>query len=237
MGANPVAAFQGLRAVLFDAGDTLIHMPRGPEETLQEACRHWGLSISPEQARGACQQSERYYSRYYLGYRGDQGPFWRHFHAEALAYLGLDDPDGSKADYLSHIFGRVGIWVAFPEAEAMCRRLHGMGLRLGVVSNGPSTTHDLLSQNGLLPFLDTVVTSQELGIQKPDPAIFVLALERLGVVAREALFVGDLYDVDILGARAAGVAGVLIDRRGDSGRVDCPVIDSLEGLIPLIAEG
>lgn len=223
-----------LRAVLFDAGGTLIYMPRNPEETLQEVCRQWGLSVSTEEARQACRRSERYYSQHYLSYRGDQGEFWRRFHGEALRVLGIEDPTGEKADYLSHVFGRAGVWLAFPEAAPVCERLRSMGLRLGVVSNGPTTTCDLLSQNGLLAHFDVVVASQALGIQKPNPRIFVAALEKLRVSPREALFVGDLYEVDVVGARAAGIPGVLIDRRHSAIEVDCPVIRSLEELVPLV---
>ncbi len=223
-----------LRAVLFDAGNTIIYMPRSPEEMLQEVCRQWGVPISLGAAREACQQAERYYARHYLGYRGDQGEFWRRFHAEALRHLGIDDPDGNRSNHLSHVFGRDGVWVAYPEAAGVCRQLRSAGLKLGVVSNGSTNTGDLLSQSGLLSFFDVVVASQEVGVQKPDPRIFAVALERLGVLPREALFVGDLYDVDILGALAAGLSAVLIDREQRRARADCPVIRNLEELIPLI---
>lgn len=224
----------GIRAVLFDAGDTLIYMPNNPETTLQEVCRQWGLVVSDEDARRACRQSERYYSQHYLTYKGDHGEFWRRFHGEGLRSLGIDDPTGEKADYLSHIFGRQGVWLAFPDAASVCQQLRSMGLKLAVVSNGPNTTSDLLAQSGLLPYFDLVVASQDLGIQKPDPRIFLFALDKLGVSSQEALFVGDLFDVDVLGAKAAGINAVMIDRHSPNARADCPVIRNLEELIPLI---
>ncbi len=223
------------RAVLFDAGDTLIYMPRTPEEILLELCRQIGASISLEQAAEAYLASERYYSEHYLGYAGDPGEFWHRYHGEALRCLGIEDPFGEKADFLSHGFGGAGVWQPFPEAVSVCRSLRAMGFRLGVVSNGPDAVDRLLSQAGLRPFLDVVVASQSAGVEKPDPRIFEMALERLGIPARDALFVGNLYEVDVVGARTAGLAPVVIDRRDHPESRDCPVIRSLEELIPLVS--
>ncbi|MGI5835613.1 MAG: HAD family hydrolase [Chloroflexota bacterium] len=223
-----------IRAVLFDAGDTLIQMPRNPALTLQEVCRQWGLVVSLEDAGRAYRRSERYYSLHYLTYKGDLGEFWRRFHGEALLSLGIDDPTGEQADYLSHVFGKEGVWAAFPEAASVCQQLQTMGMKLAVVSNGPNNTSDLLAQCGLLHYFDLVVASQALGIQKPDPRIFSFALDRLGVSPQEALFVGDLYEVDVVGARAAGIDAVMIDRHGKITQADCPIISSLDRLIPMV---
>lgn len=222
------------RAVLFDAGNTLIHMPQTAEETLMELCHQLGAFIGLDAARGACHLCELYYARNYLGYTGDPGAFWLQYHGEALRYLRIDDPGGQKAAFLSCSFGQVGIWQAYPEAERVCSCLRAMGFRLGVVSNGPTTVVDLLSQAGLLPFFDTVIASQAIGIEKPDPRIFQEALKRMGLPAGEALFVGDLYDVDVLGARSAGMQAVLIEREGGGDGRDCAVVRTLDELIPLV---
>ena len=223
-----------LRAVLFDAGNTLIYMPHTPEEMLQRLCGEFGVAVTLDQARAAYLASQRYYAENYLGYVGDQGQFWRRYHAEALRVLGIEDPTGEKANYLSVQSGAPGVWQPYPEAESVCRRLRSMGLKLGVVSNGPDTVVQMLSQTGLLPFFETVVASQSVGVEKPDPRIFEFALQRIGVVPWETLFVGDIYEVDVVGARAAGIAGVLIDRQGERGECDCPVVRSLAELIPLV---
>ncbi len=222
-----------LRAVLFDVGGTLLHMPRAAEEILAELCLRMGLAISPDEARAACRASERFYSRHYLGYTGNQGSFWHRYHSAALEQLGIEDPDGKRAEYLSHGFGREGVWRAYPDAPRVCERLRAAGIRLAAVSNGPATVRDLLEQAGLLPFFDAVLASQALGIEKPDPRVFQAALEAVGVDAGEAVFVGDLYDVDVVGARAAGIVPVLIDRGGGPAR-DCMTVRSLEELPALV---
>jgi putative hydrolase of the HAD superfamily len=78
-----------------------------------------------------------------------------------------------------------------------------------------------LEAHGLAALVDFVIDSSEVGVEKPDPRIFALGLARGGVAASEAAYVGDLYSVDVLGARAAGLAAVLIDPRGYWGPRDC----------------
>jgi len=63
--------------------------------------------------------------------------------------------------------------------------------------------------------LPLVIDSTEVGVEKPDPRIFQIALDRMGVSAADALYVGDLYEVDVVGARAAGLDVVLLDANGE----------------------
>jgi len=89
------------------------------------------------------------------------------------------------------------------------KTLRSQGLKLGIVTNGPtvwqSTKIDALR---LSPFFDTIVISGSEGVEKPDPRIFALALERCGVVAAESMFVGDHPVADIEGAKNAGLIPV-----------------------------
>ena len=103
------------------------------------------------------------------------------------------------------------LWSSVPtETRDALRRLQAAGLRLGVVSNSEGRVHEALDAAGLREFFDAVVDSGLVGIEKPDPRIFHIALEELGVRPEEAIYVGDLYDVDVLGARAAGIDAVLL---------------------------
>ena len=89
-------------------------------------------------------------------------------------------------------------------------RLKAAGFLLGVVSNSEGRVEEALAAAGLRQFFDVVVDSARVGIEKPDPRIFQAALEALSVSAEEALYVGDLYEVDILGAQSAGIDAVLL---------------------------
>jgi putative hydrolase of the HAD superfamily len=109
-------------------------------------------------------------------------------------------------------------------------RLHGAGLRLAVISNANGTVRRLLERLGFLGFFDQVLDSAVEGVEKPDPRIFRRALERLGASAQEALFVGDLYHVDVVGGRAAGMRVVMVDEADLYGSADCARVRSLAQL-------
>ena len=105
-----------------------------------------------------------------------------------------------------------------PEALGSLRE---QGLRLLVVSNSDGTVERGLAEVGLRRHLDAVIDSALVGFEKPDPRIFLHALECAGVSGRHALHVGDLYHADVTGARAAGVNAVLLDPFDDWEGVDC----------------
>ena len=119
-----------------------------------------------------------------------------------------------------------------PGALAGLRRL---GLRLAVVSNSNGTLRAKLARLGLDASFDLMIDSCEVGVEKPDPGIFTLALERLGVSAGAALHVGDFYHIDVVGARAAGVDAWLIDAGGLYADADCPRFPSLAAVATTLA--
>jgi putative hydrolase of the HAD superfamily len=99
-------------------------------------------------------------------------------------------------------------------AVALLQRLHGR-VRIGIVSN------NLLAEQvekirccGFERFVDALVVSEDVGVAKPDPRIFLIALERLGCEPGEALMVGDSWSADVLGARAAGLRGIWFNPHG-----------------------
>ena len=99
--------------------------------------------------------------------------------------------------------------------------LRASGRTLVVVSNSDGTVEEGLEALGLRQHLHHVVDSAVIGVEKPDPAIFRHALAAAGCRAEATLHVGDLYAVDVLGARAAGIEAVLLDPYGDWPDVDC----------------
>jgi putative hydrolase of the HAD superfamily len=105
-------------------------------------------------------------------------------------------------------------FVAYDDAAPALARGRAPGTLLGVVRNWGISLHDVLRATGLQAMLDAVVTSAEVGHSKPDPAIFAAALERARVRPEEAVHIGDSLEEDVLGARAAGIEGVLLDRGG-----------------------
>jgi len=109
-------------------------------------------------------------------------------------------------------------------------RFRSAGLRLAAVSNSNGTLRRLFDRLGFTPAFEVILDSRVEGVEKPDPRIFHIALERLGAPAGSALHVGDFYNVDVVGARAAGVRPVLVDEAGLYPDADCPRVHSLAGL-------
>ena len=104
-----------------------------------------------------------------------------------------------------------------PQAVPCLRRLRSASIRTGVLSNFDHYphVHALLATAGLAPLLDAVVVSGEVGLKKPDPRIFQLALQRIGTEASRTVFVGDHPDQDFAGAQAAGLHPVLLQRSAE----------------------
>jgi HAD superfamily hydrolase (TIGR01509 family) len=120
-------------------------------------------------------------------------------------------------------------------AEAL-DRLRGAGLRLAVVSNSDGRVEEALTAAGIRDHFEVVLDSALIGVEKPDPAIFRAALSALGVAPEEALYVGDLYDVDVVGARAAGIEAVLLVPHAAAGP-ECRRVESLVALADDLLSG
>ncbi|HKT60325.1 MAG TPA: HAD-IA family hydrolase, partial [Gemmatimonadales bacterium] len=135
-------------------------------------------------------------------------------------------------ELLTQVHAEQHLWcdVAADAHEALARLRHA-GLKLGIVSNSDGRVEEALVAAGLRPYFDVVVDSTLAGVEKPDPAIFRAALDALGVAAAEALYVGDLYEVDVVGANAAGIPAVLLAPPGAPRPLGCAVVGSLRALV------
>ena len=124
--------------------------------------------------------------------------------------------------------------VAFPEVTPAVRLARGTGAGVGVLSNFSYLLPLILEDLGLLHPFDVVVFSAEVGVEKPDPAIFLEALRVAGVEPRNAALIGDTYDEDVLGARSANMKVVLLDRSGRNHHDDVPVARDLIEAVKLL---
>ncbi len=110
---------------------------------------------------------------------------------------------------------RRNFWSLVPEGlfEAL-GRARASGVRIAVISNSEGFLEEILVDRGMLDLFDLVVDSGVVGVEKPDPAIFQIALDRMGIDASRALHLGDTYATDVVGARAAGIRVALVDPYG-----------------------
>jgi putative hydrolase of the HAD superfamily len=120
---------------------------------------------------------------------------------------------------------------AAPGARETLEVLAQRGYRLGVVSNADGRVRRLLEDAGLATHLEIILDSAHVGVEKPDPRIFLAATEDLGLPPSSCAYIGDVYEIDILGARSAGLRAILI---GASPAPD-PVerVETLAGLLEL----
>jgi putative hydrolase of the HAD superfamily len=120
-----------------------------------------------------------------------------------------------------------------PAAGAALAAARDARLVTGVISNSNGSIEPLLTSLGFRPYLDHVLDSGVVGVEKPDPRIFRMALDRAGVAAHEAVFVGDLYSIDVCGARAAGLSAILLDPGACWGTRDCDAVPDVAAAVSL----
>jgi putative hydrolase of the HAD superfamily len=131
--------------------------------------------------------------------------------SRALDAVGFDGHRQSAIAAMADAWVRVG-WELYPDVLPALSTLRAAGYRIGVVSNWTATLELTLAQVGLAEQFDIVACSAVVGAMKPDPRIFQYALGALDLEPPSALYVGDHYEVDVLGARNAGMEAVLIVR-------------------------
>jgi putative hydrolase of the HAD superfamily len=224
----------GIRAVFFDLGGTLLVMRRDRifRRVLSEEDREaslerihsaymdaesWWLTaygdkvLTPEQTREAYRElDERTFASLYP----DED------HAEALRVSKLVRKRWPELE------SEIPLEL-YPDVEPTLTKLANDGYFLGLISNAPPDTARVVDVLGLRRYLGSVVISGDVGYSKPHPEIFRIALREAGVNPVDAIHVGDFYEADIIGARNAGIKGLLIDREGSPSALDCPRMKSL----------
>jgi HAD superfamily hydrolase (TIGR01509 family) len=124
-----------------------------------------------------------------------------------------------------------------PDVEPALEALHALGLTLAIVSNANGVVHRALERAGLAGYFDAVCDSCIEGIEKPDPRFFQVVLARAGSRAETTMHVGDLYHVDVVGARRAGIRAMLLDPHDLYRGFDVDRVNSLTDLVSLLSTG
>jgi HAD superfamily hydrolase (TIGR01549 family) len=214
-----------IRAILFDAGGTLIHVDG------ERFCEAAGLAYLPAAFLKAEFEAAAAVRALVLENPGstdaERLPV---FLDRLLEALGVVDARERRAasGRIAEEHRRANLWSgAAPGARETLDALAARGYRMGVVSNADGRVRKLLENTGLADRLEIVLDSALVGMEKPDPRIFVAAADELGVPAADCAFVGDIYEIDIVGARAAGMRAILIGA--------CPAPEDVERVDSLTA--
>jgi len=227
--------------VFFDFGGTLVEPLRSVEEMWRDVVRKVGLPIDPEALVRAQREADARFAPMLYDYHGRMRDYWRLYDGFILERVGLSPADGRPPAAIAELEDRIDrafkdmlLSRPFPETHEVLAALRTKGHRLGIISNATEDLLDRLAALGLAGYFDTVTYSQEARAEKPDPAIFRLALRRAGCAPGEALHVGDRIDADVAGARAAGITPVLVDRHDGAPEADCLRIRDLREIPHLL---
>jgi putative hydrolase of the HAD superfamily len=199
-----------IRAVLLDALGTLVEL-RAPWPVLVAELASRGASVTEEEARAALLAEMAYYRVHHDEATGERELEALRDRCTEVLRGALPEPAREVDDLRGALLASLR-FEPYPEVPGVLEELGRMRVARVVVSNWDVSLHGVLAQTGLTPLLDGAVISAQEGVAKPDPEIFARALAVAGVLAEEAVHVGDTPEVDVAGALAAGVRAVHVDR-------------------------
>jgi putative hydrolase of the HAD superfamily len=224
--------------VLFDAGGVLLDLDYAYLKRLIESrhCGHARPIVEEELALQEAIARRDVHRRVANG--GRVGEAWRDYFHMILGRVGVPaSAQSGIIDALWEAHQRIGLWtVPIDGAVATVDELRRRGYRTGVISNAEGRVERDLERAGFDGRFETVVDSHLVGIEKPDPRIFQIALERLGVAPDRAVYVGDLPSVDVVGSHAAGLAPILLDRHDLYPEAQAPRIGALRDILDLLPD-
>jgi HAD superfamily hydrolase (TIGR01549 family) len=206
------------RAVFFDVGETLVHVEPSFADLFVTVLAGAGHERSEDEVREA---TTHVYTRFSEAARDGSmwttspersQKFWTSVYDRMLGELRIPEGDG-LANTLYREFTRMENYVLFDDVRPTIAALQGAGLLLGIVSNFEAWLEDWFGLHELIETFPVRVISGIEGIEKPDERIYRLALERTGVDAADAAYVGDNPEFDVDPPAALGMFPVLVDRR------------------------
>jgi len=227
-----------VRAIFFDAGNTLLRMNYAD---IAAALGRYGVSATAADVQRAEWLARVRLDTDVLAHASSTES--RDTHLRYLRYilagLGVTDEAIIEAvDAWRRAYNvPVGLWnTADPDAASALDAVRAAGVRSAVISNSNGTIRSLMQRLGLIDKLDFVIDSGEEGVEKPNRRIFEIALARAGAKAEDAAYIGDLYSIDVRGARGVGIRPVLLDPGRCWGARDCDVAPSVLDAVNFLLE-
>jgi HAD superfamily hydrolase (TIGR01549 family) len=219
-----------IETLFLDAGGVLV-FPNWSRVSAALAAR--GIRVAPEQLAAAEPHAKRRFdtSTRITGSTDQQRSF--PYFNMVLAAAGIEQNAATDAalEEMHHYHARLNLWEVVPDdVKPALARFRDLGLRLAVISNANGTIHACLDRVGLTPCFDAIFDSHVEGVEKPNPRLFQIACDRTGARPDTAMHVGDIYHVDVVGARNASIRPLLLDPFGLYGDADCPRVPTLGAL-------
>jgi HAD superfamily hydrolase (TIGR01549 family) len=223
-----------IKAVLFDFYNTLASYYPPREDIYINSCRELGITVEAKALFTSLAAADIFYRN-----ENSRSPIDGKTPEEKINFY---------VDYVTRIIGGAGAEISrdaalqilakireykwefkvYDDTLSTLKTLKKRGLTLGLISNVAQDMETTYTKLGLQPYLNFKVTSAEVGYDKPRPEIFLVALKKAAVKPGEALYVGDQYQIDVVGARGVGIKALLIDRNNYFPDItDCPRMHSL----------
>lgn len=229
-----------IELVFFDAGDTLLRPHPSFEELFASVCTRRGHAVTPSDVVKVRERMAPHLVDIAEA-TGVDNPslsaeaslaFWSFLYRRFLEELGIENE--GLVDELFSVFSSSASYKLFDDALPAVGELRSSGYRLGLISNFETWLEDMLVELELGGVFDPIVISGREGIEKPDPALYRIAVERAGVDPSSSVHVGDSPKMDIEPALDVGLKAVLLDRHDRYPGVPYPRIASLAELTETI---
>jgi len=221
-----------IRAIFFDIGDTLLFDEPPLAERVRLAIESVGLPYDKKEMLRAFRTAEDYaLSRYLEGVPFDDPGVQQECAVIILRELGLGGVSIEKLIALRDAYLKISYARSLhPQAISLVEELRRREFKVGAISDWEETLPTLLAELELADHLDALAVSAIVGVTKPDPRLFEEALRQADVTAGESIHIGDYYELDVAGARAAGMTPILFDWKGRNLDADCERVTSFEEL-------
>ena len=225
-----------IETIFLDAGGVLV-FPNWVR--ISETMRRHGVAVAPEALAAAEPFAKRHLDHTRtIRATNDEKRGWLYFNL-ILERAGIT-PSAATTSALEelHAYHQASnLWEYMPpEVLPSLRAIREMGLKVAVVSNANGTICAAADRLGIGELVSCVLDSHTEGVEKPDPRLFEIALERSGADRATTIHVGDIYEVDVVGARQAGIWPVLLDAAGLYPDADCARVPSLTALVAALAD-
>ena len=210
-----------IKAVVFDWFNTLARYDPPREEVQSQALKQFGVNIEPVKLIGPLAAADRFL----YGQNAIKPVRNRSFEEQANLYIRYEEILLTEAGIQfvkdipariykegSDIFSRKQDFVLFDDVLPALKMVRGHKLIIGMLTNLTKDMVQLSNKLGLTSYLDFIITPAIAGADKPHPAIFQAAIAKADAKPEECLYVGDQYNIDVVGARGANMKAILIDR-------------------------
>ena len=231
-----------IEIVFFDAGETLIHPHPSVPELFAQVCAENGIEVQPQHVAEVQQQLAPFLTDLAEDtgvtapslHPEDSRTFWTFLYRRFLEELAVPEPELPAALY--ERFSDSASYKVFDDVLPTLQALDELGYRLGLISNFEGWLENILIEQELGETFDVTVISGLEGVEKPDPRIYSIAIERAGVDPSRSVHVGDSPTMDVRPAREVGINAILLDRSGRYMDSAYSTIASLEELPQVITK-